>query len=189
LAAIGTDKMTQNDRQQLSKKLLEMNLKLKDKNLKVQSGHRAKRKNLTAIDSRSIKNNISSFLEMSQEMAGDGLKLPKIRKHFEQAPQLLENKMPTRISKKEFIQKLENNMGKKPGLHGHYSSFDNQNLNNEVSINLFNHSKNKNMKSIHDKFHNAIRFDSNWGVSSKVGSEFSINMKNKKHDINYRRIR
>jgi hypothetical protein len=186
LAAIGTGKMTKNDRQQLSMKLLEMNLKLKDKNLKVQSGHRAKRRNLTAIDSSSIKDNISSFLEMSQEMVGDSLKLPRIRQHIEQAPQLLENKMPVRISKKEFIQKLENNMGKKPGLHGDDNSFDNQSENNEVSRNFFNHSKNKN---IHDKFHNAIRDDSNWGVSSKVASEFSINMKNKKHDINYRRIR
>lgn len=182
--------MNKKRKQQLTKKLLDMNKKFNEKNLMAPTAIGNKNRNIANYDPNDFEDELSSFMGLSPRMLGNSAILPRIRQHSEQAPKMLENKMPIGMSKREFIQKLENNMGGKPAFQNDENSFENQYASNDVSRNNFYRSKVKNLKNIHDKFNTAIRVDSNWGINSKVAIDFGVNMKNKKgSDVNYRKIR
>ena len=54
---------------------------------------------------------------------------------------------------------------------------------------MFYRSNRNYVKNIHDKFNTAIRFDKNWGLSTKVATEIAVDIKRKSSDTNYRKIR
>ena len=109
--------------------------------------------------------------------------------HIPKASKILENKLPSTISKKKFIEnlvKVKEKFISNVKVNQSNATID---LSNPSNKHIFYRSNRNYVKNIHDKFNTAIRFDQNWGLSTKVATEIAVDIKRKNIDINYRKIR
>lgn len=89
-------------------------------------------------------------------------KLPDITEHVPHASRMLEVQLPKKFDRKHFQTMINSS---KSSLHI-------QDKSRETASNLLiNRNRKLLVKSIHDKFHKAIKFDQNWGKSAKIATD------------------